>query len=253
MQTRDLVSGLKNLGLITKCHNLLQFLSGEGIPRMQVFKKKHRPGMVFFLSDSVFKVLRSIRGVSCVLCPFLCMACKTTLGDTSMSKRSLHPKPAADSDQNDQEGDPSTQAESSSKISKSSDQFQEKSVKKFVPVKNATLTWRQTIDANALGIDPSSKAVGNSIEAIITSKVAGRDDGIPCGTCHNQKNPMGGYGLNQDSQGAGDSLDPWASVGTKNKHTWAGEDGWGVRFIRNKTKPESLKAIMKAWANSGYK
>ena len=116
----------------------------------------------------------------------------------------------------------------------------------------ATLTWRQTIDWEPLGISPKSKAVGQTIEDIVASRNGGRDDGLLCNACHNKDHADGGYGLDVPANVRGRFLDPVAVVGTKGKRAWAGQSGWAERFIRNKTKPTSLKKVMKAWADGGF-
>jgi hypothetical protein len=115
------------------------------------------------------------------------------------------------------------------------------------------LTWEQPIDAQALGIPLASQVAGQSLEAIVTSQVAGRDDGQLCSACHSKDDPQGGYGIDVALNGRLASLDPWVNVGTVTQRTWAGPSGWAVRFINNKTKPASLKAAMQAWVDGGCK
>ena len=118
---------------------------------------------------------------------------------------------------------------------------------------NLSLSWDEKIRAQALGIPLKSKAIGKTLEQIVTGQAAGRDDGQLCSACHNRQEAQGGYGLDVDKNENLPQLDPWQKVGTIEQLSWAGKDGWATKFISNKTKPALLKTVMSTWLKGSIK
>ena len=115
------------------------------------------------------------------------------------------------------------------------------------------LAWDQVIDAELFGIPSTNNVHGKTLEEIISSQVAGRDDGQLCSACHNQTQSVGDYGLASEPGASLPDLDPDQLVGVVAERPWSGDAGWGQRFIQNNTKPETLKAVIRAWLASGDK
>jgi hypothetical protein len=117
-------------------------------------------------------------------------------------------------------------------------------------VESHSIRWNEPIDSEALGLEPNPRVDGRTLASIISGKVAGRSDGKLCSSCHNQDGDPGGYGVDVEENGALAKLKPKDLVGGK---TWAGRDGWAAGFIENDTKPDNLKAIIRAWIDNDFR
>jgi len=116
--------------------------------------------------------------------------------------------------------------------------------------KEPLVRWTVPLDLAKLGMPSNPKVDGKTLQQIVSSVLAGRDDGKLCSDCHNRSAAAGGYGVPVES---GKSSSPILSIQLQlDGHRWAGPGGWAERFIANPTKPEGVKNLLKAWKDSGF-
>lgn len=112
------------------------------------------------------------------------------------------------------------------------------------------MSWNEPIDSKKFGLAPNPKVDGKTIAQILTSQVAGRDDGQLCSACHNSGDAQGDYGVNVAKNAANPEMKPTDIVYGK---TWVQKGGWAEGFVANPTKPANVKAVIQAWIDNGYK
>ncbi len=112
------------------------------------------------------------------------------------------------------------------------------------------LSYGEAIDSKKFGLAPNPKIDGKTIALVLTSQVAGRDDGQLCSACHNKDDAQGGYGVDVAKNGSNPGMKPTDLVGGK---TWAGPNGWAAGFVKNPTKPANVKAVIQAWIDNKCK
>lgn len=123
---------------------------------------------------------------------------------------------------------------------------------KSQPLNAVKLAWNEPVQSAKLGLAPNPKLDGKPLSKIISSELAGRDDGQLCSACHYRGEAAGGYAVDVAKNQASPGFIPSAPYGPSNR-SWLGPEGWAVGFVKNETKPANLKAAVQAWINNGYK
>ena len=109
------------------------------------------------------------------------------------------------------------------------------------------LDWDEPIYSTNFDLPPNPNIDGKSLAGILQSVEFGRDDRMYCSSCHNVDEQAGGYGMNVEEGEPDPDLTPTTIISGR---TWIGNDGWGLRFIRNATKPNNIKTFIQAYLNS---
>lgn len=118
------------------------------------------------------------------------------------------------------------------------------------PQGNLLMGFKEPVYSTKFGLSPNEKIDGKTIQQILTSQVAGRDDGQLCSACHNKNDAQGGYGVPVEKNGSNPGMKQTDLIYGR---TWAGPDGWAQRFVKNSTKPDNVKAVIQAWINNQCK
>ena len=117
-------------------------------------------------------------------------------------------------------------------------------------IKPIIIGWNEAVDSTKFGLAPNLHIDGKTLAQVITSQVAGRDDGQLCSACHNNAEAQGNYGVPAAKNAASPGLKPTDLVSNR---PWVGPEGWAVRFVKNPTKPANVKAVVQAWIDNNYK
>jgi len=116
--------------------------------------------------------------------------------------------------------------------------------------KKILISWNEPISSSKFGLTPNPNIDGKTLAEVITSQKAGRDDGQLCSACHYKDDAQGGYGVPVEINGASPTLKPTDMVYNR---SWVGPGGWAERFVKNKTKPANVQAVVQAWIDNNYK
>lgn len=114
------------------------------------------------------------------------------------------------------------------------------------------LTWEAPINAERLGQQPRAAIDGVRLYDVINSRVAAREDGLTCSTCHYQDGP---YPYRPEvAPGQADTVfGPDAVVDGR---SWAEPGGWADVFVAlgpdaTAHKPDYLRSMFFKWTDDG--